>query len=151
VRAVFAILALVLATLAKPAAAAINCRVSVTPFSFGNYLPGDPAPLDVTGQIDVRCQGTQGSFFATVSTGGSGTFAQRQMVSGPYRLAYNFYLDASHTAIWGDGTGGSSSSGGIKVSPGRENYSLPVYGRVFPGQSVGAGTYSDDVLVTIVF
>jgi spore coat protein U domain-containing protein, fimbrial subunit CupE1/2/3/6 len=141
------------ALLAYPAAAmsAINCQVTVTPFNFGNYVPGSAAPLDVTGRIDVRCTGTEGSFLATLSAGGGGSFAQRRMVSGPNLLRYNFYTNAVRTTIWGDGTGGSSPSGGVKPRPGREDFLLPVYGRVFPQQSVGEGVYRDDVLVTIIF
>src|SRR5215831_15355197 len=128
-------LPLVLA-LSRPAAAAIRCNLTLTPFNFGTYLPGNLAPLDVTGSIDVRCTGTAGSFVAVISPGGSGSFAQRQMVSGPFLLGYNFYLDPAHTAVWGDGTGGTSTSGAVKVKNGIDNISLPLYGRVFARQSV---------------
>ena len=133
------------------ALAAINCRVTVTPFNFGNYSPADSAPLDVTGRIDVTCTGSAGLFLATLSAGGSGSFAQRRMVSGPNLMRYNFYVNASRTTVWGDGTGGSLPSGGVKTRSGRQDFNLPVYGRVFPRQAVGAGVYRDDVLVTIVF
>jgi spore coat protein U-like protein len=135
----------------RPAAAAMNCSISLSPFSFGNYLPGDAAPLDVTGQIGVRCTGSAGKFVAKISPGGSGTFVQRQMLSGPYRLKYNFYLNVSRTVVWGDGTGGSQTTGVTKSGAGQQTFTLPIYGRVFPQQSVGAGAYRDDVLVTIVF
>jgi spore coat protein U-like protein len=135
---------------ARPAAAAMNCSISLSPFSFGVYVPGDAIPLDVTGQVGVRCTGSTGTFVAKISAGGSGTFTQRQMLSGPFQLGYNFYLNSSRTVVWGDGTGGSQVTGG-KAQPGQQIFALPVYGRVFPGQSVGAGSYSDNVLVTIVF
>lgn len=147
---VWLVLPFVLA-LSRPADAAMVCRLTLAPFSFGTYLPGDTAALDVTGSIDIRCAGGAGSFVAVISPGGSGTFAQRQMASGPFRLGYNFYLDPTHTAVWGDGTGGSSTSGAVKVKNGIDQVSLPLYGRVFPRQSVGGGTYSDNVVVTIVF
>ena len=136
---------------AGPVAAAMNCSITLSPFSFGNYVPGDATPLDVTGQIGVRCTGSAGTFVAQISPGGSGTFAQRQMLSGPFRLAYNFYLNPSRTVVWGDGTGGTQTSGGTKAGPGQQIFTLPIYGRVSQGQSVGAGTYSDNVFVTIVF
>jgi spore coat protein U-like protein len=135
----------------RPAAAAMNCTIGLAPFSFGNYVPGDAAPLDVTAQIGVRCTGSAGTFIAKISTGGSGTFAQRQMRSGPFRLGYNFYVNASRTVVWGDGTGGSQTTSVAKPSSGQQDFTLPIYGRVFPGQSVGAGAYGDSVLVTIVF
>jgi spore coat protein U-like protein len=133
------------------AAAAVNCRVTVPTFQFGNYIPGDTAPLDVTGEIGVRCAGTAGSFLATLSTGASGTFAERHMVSGPSQMRYNFYTNPARTLIWGDGTNGSVPVVRMKLRPGRETFLLPVYGRVFPRQSVGAGAYLDNVIVTVIF
>jgi spore coat protein U-like protein len=129
----------------------MNCVISLPPFSFGNYLPIDTAPLDVTGQIGVRCEGSPGTFVAKISPGGSGTFAQRQMLSGAFRLNYNFYVNPSRTVVWGDGTGGTQTASGTKPIAGQQNFTLPIYGRVFPRQSVGAGAYRDDMLVTIVF
>jgi len=146
---VFLLLWIALAV-SRPAAAAMNCSIQLSPFSFGNYDQGNAAPLDVTGQIGVRCVGSTGTFVAQIGAGGSGSFAQRQMLSSAFRLDYNFYLNPSRTIVWGDGTGGSQVSGG-KAQPGQQTFSLPVYGRVFPRQSVGAGTYRDDVLVTIIF
>jgi len=135
----------------RPAAAAMNCSISLSPFSFGTYMPADAVPLDVTGQIGVRCTGSAGKFVAKISPGGSGTFAQRQMLAGPFRLGYNFYLNVSRTVVWGDGTGGSQTTTVVKAGAGQQNFTLPIYGRVFSGQSVGAGAYRDAVLVTIVF
>ena len=145
-------LVLCLALLAsRPATAAMNCSITLSPFSFGNYAAGNATPLDVTGQLGVRCTGSAGVFIAKISAGASGTFAQRQMLFGPYRLGYNFYLNASRSVVWGDGTGGSQVGNGVKLLPGQQNFKLPIYGRVFPLQSVGAGAYRDNVLVTIVF
>ena len=121
------------------------------PFTFGAYAPGNPAPHDITGNIDVRCQGTAGSFVATLSTGASGTFAERHMLSGPTIMRYNFYIDPGRSVVWGDGTGGSSTVGGSKPGSGQTNFSLPVYGRIPPTQNVAPGSYSDDIIVTIVF
>lgn len=145
--------AVLIALFALPTAAhaAIKCTVAVPPFNFGNYWPGDPAPLDITGEVDVRCPGNGGQFTTTLSTGGSGTFAQRWMVRGPYLLRYNFYLNAARTIVWGDGTGGSLPVVNTKTQNGREDFVLPVYGRVFPAQAVGGGLYNDDVLVTVIF
>ena len=133
------------------AEAQFRCRVSVVPFAFGTYAPGNPAPHDVTGNIDVRCMGQPGFFIATLSTGSSGSFAQRQMLSGVTPMGYNLYLDAARSLVWGDGTGGSLPVIRIKARPGRQNFALPVYGRIPPVQSVSPGLYTDDIVVTIVF
>jgi spore coat protein U-like protein len=148
----FALAAIILLIgLAPGTAAAINCRVTVVPFAFGNYSPGDTVPLDVTGNIDVRCQGTPGSFLATLSTGTSGSFAERHMLSSPSIMLYNFYINPARTIVWGDGTGGSQPIIRVKSRPGRQDFALPVYGRIPPAQSVSSGAYSDDIIVTIVF
>ena len=146
-----AVPALLVAVLACPfTASAVVCHVRATPVAFGTYSPGDPSPLDVTGEIEVRCQGTAGSFATTLSPGSGGTFAQRQMVSGASVLLYNLFIDAARTLVWGDGTGGSQRAGGLS-RPGRLVFNFPVYGRVFPRQGVGTGVYTDDILVTVEF
>jgi spore coat protein U domain-containing protein, fimbrial subunit CupE1/2/3/6 len=131
--------------------AAMRCDVTVLPFAFGLYTPGTPTPLDVTNNIDVRCVGGLGIFWAQLSTGSSGSFAAREMQSGSSRMLYNFYVNAGRTLVWGDGTGGSLQVPRLKLSQGRTDYSLPVYGRVPASQSVAAGAYVDQVIVTIVF
>ncbi len=133
------------------AEAQFQCQVSVVPFAFGTYAPGNPAPHDVTGNIDVRCMGQPGFFTATLSTGSSGSFAQRQMRSGATPMGYNLYLNAARTLVWGDGTGGSLPVIQVKPQPGRQNFPLPVYGRIPPVQSVSPGLYTDDIVVTIIF
>jgi spore coat protein U-like protein len=132
-------------------ASAINCTVTVPPFVFGNYQPASVSPLDVNGQINVRCTAQAGIFLARLSTGGSGTYVQRQMRFGAFRMDYNFYTNAARTTIWGDGSGGTSFSGGVKLNNGLQNFVLPVYGRVFARQNVGAGAYTDNVIVTVSF
>lgn len=152
-RAIILVSLLALALIADTgvALAAMSCRVTVPPFHFGNYVPGDTAPLDLTGGIDVRCAGSTGAFSAALSAGSSGDFVERHLISGPSRMAYNFYVNPARTLIWGDGTNGSAPVGRVKSQPGLENFRLPVYGRIFPRQSVGAGAYTDSVIVTIIF
>ncbi len=146
-----ALLAAALGLFTGTAEAQFRCRVSVNPFAFGTYAPGNPAPHDITGNIDVRCMGRPGFFVATLSTGSSGTFAQRQMLSGVTPMAYNLYRNAARTLVWGDGTGGSLPVFRIKWQNGRRDFRLPVYGRIPPAQSVSPGLYTDDIIVTIRF
>ena len=65
---------------------AANCRVTVTPLDFGIYNPGSAAPLDVAGNLDVRCVGGAGSFIVTISQGANGSLFPRQLASGPYLM-----------------------------------------------------------------
>jgi spore coat protein U-like protein len=138
--------------LGSGSAQAANCKVTVTPLDFGIYNPGSAAPLDVAGNLDVRCVGGAGSFVVTISPGTNGSFFPRQLASGPYLMQYNLYSDPARSQIWGDGTGGTSVNSGNKPSAGKPlSFSFPIYGRIFPRQSVAAGVYSDSLLVTTVF
>jgi spore coat protein U-like protein len=131
---------------------AVNCQVTVTPLDFGIYNPGATGPLDVTGNLDLRCVGQPGSFVVTINQGSSGNFLVRELVSGPDRLQYNLYTDAARSLIWGDGNGGTSVNVGSKSDKGPPlNISFPIYARIFPRQNVGAGVYADALLVTAVF
>jgi spore coat protein U-like protein len=144
--------ALFLLLLACGTSQAVNCRITVTPLDFGVYNPGATAPLDITGNLDVRCNGSAGSFILTLSPGGSGTYFPRQLASAPYAMQYNLYVDAARSLVWGDGTGGTSLNSGSKPTTGPPvNLSFPIYGRIFPAQSVGPGLYTDSLLVTAVF
>jgi spore coat protein U-like protein len=89
-----------------------------------------------------------------LDTGLVGTYAPRAMTNGASLLNYNLYTDATRTAVWGDGTGGTAV---VSIK-----YSLPpagttqtdthtVYGRAFAGQVVSVGSYLDTITVTLVF
>lgn len=131
---------------------AVNCNVTVTPLDFGVYDPGAAAPLDVTGSLDVRCNGNAGSFILTLSQGTGGSFFPRQLTSGTSIMQYNLYIDAARALVWGDGIGGTDVNSGSKPSAGPPvTFSFPIYGRIFPFQSVASGLYTDSLLVTAVF
>jgi len=133
-------------------AGAANCSITVTALDFGVYDPGSAAPLDMNGNVDVRCTGNAGSFVLAISQGNAGGFSPRLMLSGPFSMQYNLYTDPARSLIWGDGTGGTSINSGNKPSAGPPvNFSFPVYGRIFPNQAVASGLYSDSLLVTVVF
>ena len=131
--------------------AQLNCRLTIPPMDFGLYSPGTGAPHDVTGSVDIRCSGQTGTIVVTLAPGGSGSFSARSMTSGPFTMLYNLYRDAARTLVWGDGTGGSVVNSVVKPNNGRADFSMPVYGRIPPTQSVGAGAYQDSLLVTAIF
>ncbi|TMA18536.1 MAG: spore coat protein U domain-containing protein [Deltaproteobacteria bacterium] len=111
----------------------------------------NPNPTDSAGTITYTCAGPGGllggSAVVTLSQGSSGTYAQRTMVSGANVLGYNVFTDAARTQVWGDFTAGTS----VGFAPVGKNLSLPVYGRMPPGQNVAAGSYSDTLTVTFFF
>jgi spore coat protein U-like protein len=138
------LLALVLALLARQALAA--CTATAVPVIFGAYNPVSGQVLDSAGRVDVSCVPSAG--YTISLSAGLGSYAARQMASGPDRLEYNLYTDFARTIVWGDGTGGSFSVGGTAgIAP----VSHTVHGRIPRGQPVRAGAYSDTVLVTVSF
>jgi spore coat protein U-like protein len=65
-------------------------------------------------------------------------------------LEYNLYRDAAFSAIWGDGTSGTTTYT-IRNPPNNQDVVLTVYGRVPALQDVATGSYADAVIVTINF
>ncbi len=72
--------------------------------------------------------------------------ASRSSVRMEPELAYNIYLDAARTVVWGDGAGGTQT---LEVQNGDRSVSF--YGRISAGQDVAAGPYSDAIVVTFNF
>jgi spore coat protein U-like protein len=142
------------AAMALPATCrASSCGVSATGIAFGGYNIFDTVPRDSTGNITVQCQGVQPNRPVTVtvsiSTGSSGSYAVRQMVSstGSDRLNYNVYTNSARTIVWGNGTGGSSTLSATldRTTP----WTTSIHGRIPPRQNVSVGSYSDALTVTI--
>jgi spore coat protein U-like protein len=141
-------------------AQALDCTISATGVAFGVYDAASTAPTDSAGDVTVRCTHLGGgavktNYSVALSTGGSGTYAQRRMSSGASFLSYNLFDDATRLRVWGNGTGGSTlATGSLLVNPG--NYAVneishPIYGRIPAQQAADTGTYSDTILVTLTF
>jgi len=126
-----------------------SCTLSTTPVSFGTYDVFDAADLPSTGTIHYQCGLL---FFRTVSVylsnGSASSNNPRQMANGAERLAYNLYLDAGYTQIWGDPNPNAYSRFFLFSAP---DVTLTVYGLIPALQDVAAGSYSDVVVATINF
>jgi spore coat protein U-like protein len=134
-----------------------SCSVSADDLSFGSYDPLSASNHDATGEVRVTCGAIVAavtvSYTISLSSGSSGNRLARTMAKGGSTLAYNLYTNPSHASIWGNGSGGTVTLG--------NSYSLsllfpktdtfPVYGRIPPGQTVGAGSYSDSLVATVTF
>ena len=131
--------------------AAVNCSVTTVGVAFGFYDVFSSTPLTSAGSVTIRCVGLGRGIepvSVSLSTGGSGSFQPRTLFRGSDRMSYNLYLDASHTQIWGDGTGGTLNHVSV---PNNRPVTLTIFGRIPPGQDVSAGTYSDTIVTTINF
>lgn len=139
--------------------AAVSCSVSATGPVFGIYSPLGATPTYSNGQIQATCTLLSGgattvSLVSSYSTGTSGSYALRTMVSGANNLNYNLFFDAAYTQIRGDGTGGSQTGGAsLALTPGNptQTSTATIYGRIPAGQDVAAGAYSDTIVVTITY
>jgi spore coat protein U-like protein len=144
-----------------PAAAAttVNCTVSAGGIAFGIYNPLSAAPNASTGTLRVTCNGSgSGSTNVTVnvslSTGLSGNYTTRKMLSGSNALNYNIYWSAAYAQIMGDGSGGSfaGNAGPFTVFAGSSNYATgTMYGRIPASQDVAPGVYADTIVVTVTY
>ena len=88
------------------AKAAADCTVSAVGVNFGVYDPYITTPDDSVGEITVTCNHLSGPaievrYTVTLSTGGSGSYAPRQLRSGPGLLGYNLSSDLARAVHLG--------------------------------------------------
>ncbi|HSN04813.1 MAG TPA: spore coat U domain-containing protein [Nitrospira sp.] len=136
-----------------PAAAhaAINCTITTVAVAFGAYNVYSSTPLTSAGSVTITCRGIgvgTDPVSVSLSAGNSGSFQPRRMLRGLETLTYNLYLDAAHTQVWGDGTGGTQRFASVSNN---RALNLAVFGHIPPGQDVSVGTYSDTIIATINF
>lgn len=144
---------------AARAAVTVNCTVTAGGIAFGVYNPLNTIGDASTGTLLVTCTGSgHGSTHITIdvslSTGISGNYTTRTMVSGVNVLDYNIYWSAAYQQIIGNGTGGSYSgqAGPIKITAGgSQQVTDTLYGYVPPLQDVAPGGYSDVITVTVTY
>ena len=135
-------------------ASAIQCRLMVVqPMNFGLYLPATASPVDVVGELTVRCQSRPGPFSVSIGPGLSGDQTARTLLGAtPTPLSYNLFRDPARTELWGDGTPPSFVATGVRPNRGRPTfYNFPIYGRIFANQAPDSGVYNDSLLVTVLF
>jgi spore coat protein U-like protein len=129
-----------------------NCRMTLTPLSFGNYDPlgaNASRELDATATLSLTC--TKNSI-ATIAidqglnpTGGNLT---RRLAAGNQRLDYEIYRDAARTETWSVGRNALRYVSAAGITSTSE---LMVYGRIPSGQDVASGNYNDVVTATVDF
>jgi spore coat protein U-like protein len=137
--------------------AAVICRVRATPVQFGIYSPLSASPRLSTGTVMTRCRlqfgpPAQVTIMSSFGPGSSGTYLGRTLRLGGNSLLYNLYLDAAHTLIAGNGTGGSSTGSAtlnLTVFNSRGTWRETLYGSMPASQDVAPGTYTDTIVVTI--
>jgi spore coat protein U-like protein len=133
-------------------AQAMSCTViNTSSVRFGSYDVFDNQPLDSTGNLEFRCtQVAAGDMLSIqLNRGESNSFLPRAMMHRGMRFEYNLYLDAARTIVWGDGTSGTSAYTARPIEG--QTISVPIYGRIPPRQNVAIGSYSDSIVLTVLY
>ena len=136
-------------------AGAATCSVSAVSLAFGSYNQFQGGHTDSAGNIAVTCSGLAGEAVAyTIAlNAGTGGFTPRQLRSASgFPLNYNIYNSAARVTVWGDGTSGTvvvADSYTLGAPSVMRNYA--VFGRVFAGQKMPVGVYTDSIVVTLNF
>lgn len=141
------------------AGAVVSCAASATGPVFGVYNPLSATPTYANSTVQVTCTLLSGgattvNLVSSYSTGASGSYALRSMLSGANTLSYNLFYDAAYTQIRGNGTGGSQTGGAtlnLTAATPTQTASATIYGRIPAGQDVAAGSYADTIVVTITY
>lgn len=124
-----------------------NCNISATNLGFAPVgILG--AALNASASIVAQC--TNGDAYRIALSGGaSGNVAARQMHrAGGGAVNYQLYLDAAHSAAWGDGSAGTAMATGLGSGLPQ---AIAVYGQVPQQATPAPGSYSDTITVTISF
>ena len=141
------------AALAPGDARAASCAIeSISGVSFGSYDVFSLIATTLGGSVQVRCDnvGLLDVVHIELSRGGSTSYAPRKLSSGIATMSYNLYLDAARTLVWGDGSEGTLRYGPHTPLSG-VSFTVPIYGALPALQNVPAGTYSDTVVLTVVY
>jgi spore coat protein U-like protein len=115
--------------------------------AFGGYNPTSGTALTATGSFTLQCtNGANPTVLmgqgANPGTGSSDAAPVRQMASGGYMLGYQLYSDSARSLVWDNATGVSEPANGTLQT-------ITVYGSIPAGQNVGAGSYTDTVVVNV--
>ena len=133
-----------------PITAAAQCTITTMPINFGTYLPFSSTPMASTGTVTVGCR-LYGPYAISLSAGAhsGGTFSDRRMRHATSYMSYQLYTNASHTTVWGDGSGGTTFVTGFCSGVCSNPYT--VYAQVAARQLVRPGNYADTITVMVNF
>ena len=128
-----------------------SCMAETISVDFGEYSGTE---LRAEGDIRVRC--TAGSVYHIALDAGANLSGLWRGITGGsgYRMNYGIFKQPNYTGLWGDNDYPSPTYGfgsSLADSANGAWQTHPVYGRLFGGQSVSGGTYSDTVNVTVYY
>ena len=146
------IIVLALILLATVSSHAAQCNVVTSAMSFGAYDPLSSSPTDTTTTVSISCRTPAKKpqiVTVQVSAGNSGTPAMRNLMSGGAVLFYNLFSDPGRSQVIGDGTSGSTI---LTRNVDRTNpWDVTLYGRIPALQVIPPGSYTDSLVVTLLW
>ena len=142
-----------------PVAAQYSCSVSAGgAVNFLGYNPSSGSPAIASSSATLTCNYLSGSaqkvdWSMVLSNGSSGDCNARRMASGGGTLDYNIFQNSVAGGVWGNLACATYPFGTMTVGPGAGNGTRSVtytlYGQIPVGQFVAAGTYSENLTLTI--
>ena len=135
--------------LAATVAEAASCTVSTTSVNFGSYNVYATAPNDSTGTVTLSCNGGAKNVLVEINQGDGPSVSNRAMNRGVELLYYNLYQNAARTITWGDGAGAPAYN--VGDPPNNTDIRLTIHARIPAGQDISAGSYTDNVTVTVQY
>ena len=119
--------------------------------AFGTYDSLSLLPFDTIGSLVYQCGRRDRNVMITLSRGNGTSYATRRMRNGSQQLFYNLYRDTGRTIVWGDGSGGSQALIINNPQPNNRDITVPIFGRIPPGQNARVGSYADTITITMTF
>lgn len=126
------------------------CHVSASELDFGAYASNSQASAEGQTVIQLQCSsGTVAEVSLDAGTGTLGNTSRRKLEHerGLGQLEYDLFQDPGRTVHWGDRSGVDT----LEVTATGSPQTIPVYGRIFGGQRVRDGIYSDTITVQVRF
>ena len=129
-----------------------QCTVTGASLIFGTAIPSpvnaniDPLPINITATCSVNTDYTIGLGMGSY-TPADGCGGERRMAGPGGAVRYGLYTDATRFNSWGNG---DTTCPNISIGKGNGlAQTIPVYARLFAGQTPAPGGYADTVQVTI--
>jgi len=129
-------------------------RMGGTLIDFGLISAANRNDIIGIDNVGLTCNAGLGlavSYSVAISSGSSGTFANRTLRFAGSTLNYNLYTEPTFMQVFGDGSMGSNSATVNGLCANGVSCTVPVYGRINGGQSLRAGQFTDAVIVTVSF